>query len=226
MLEKFAVPIAIVAAGALIAGALFFVNKDKAVQPGQPSDTVAAEIRGVQKDDHIQGSPNAKVVIVEYSDTECPFCKQYHETLKRIMAEYGPSGEVAWVYRHFPLPQLHPKAPKQAQAAECAASLGGEEAFWKFLNRVYEVTPSNNGLDEAQLPVIAEFAGLDKAAFEKCLASETGKDRVQKDSSEAAAAGARGTPHSIILVGGEQVPVQGAQPYEVVKGLIDTLLEK
>jgi protein-disulfide isomerase len=226
MLEKFAVPIAIVAAGALIAGALFFVNKDKAVQPGQPTDTVAVEIRGVQKDDHIQGNPNAKVVIVEYSDTECPFCKQYHETLKRIMAEYGPSGEVAWVYRHFPLPQLHPKAPKQAQAAECAGALGGEEAFWKFLNRVYEVTPSNNGLDDAQLPIIAEFAGVDKAAFEKCLTSETGKDRVQKDASEAAAAGGRGTPHSIILVGGEQVPVQGAQPYEVVKGLIDTLLEK
>lgn len=226
MLEKFAVPIAIVAAGALIAGALFFVNKDKAVQPGQPTDTVAVEIRGVQKDDHIQGNPNAKVVIVEYSDTECPFCKQYHETLKRIMAEYGPSGEVAWVYRHFPLPQLHPKAPKQAQAAECAGALGGEEAFWKFLNRVYEVTPSNNGLDDAQLPIIAEFAGVDKAAFEKCLMSETGKDRVQKDASEAAAAGGRGTPHSIILVGGEQVPVQGAQPYEVVKGLIDTLLEK
>jgi predicted DsbA family dithiol-disulfide isomerase len=91
---------------------------------------------------------------------------------------------------------------------------------------VYEVTPSNNGLDDAQLPIIAEFAGVDKAAFEKCLLSETGKDRVQKDASEAAAAGGRGTPHSIILVGGEQVPVQGAQPYEVIKGLVDTLLEK
>jgi len=225
MLQKFAIPIAIVVAGALIAGALYFVNSSSVNSTtGDTTGQVLKEIRGVQPDDHIRGNPNADVVIVEYSDTECPYCKNHHQTMKRIMDEYGADGRVAWVYRHFPIPQLHSKAPHEAEALECAAELGGNDAFWKYTDRIYEITPSNNGLDEAQLPIIAEDVGLDKAAFETCLASNKYEDRINTDRDEAVAAGGLGTPHSIILVGGEQIPVEGAQPYEVLKGLIDTLL--
>lgn len=225
MLQKFAVPFAIVIAGALIAGALYFASGNGGTpDPNAGTGTVQEEIRGVQANDHIRGNPNAEIVIVEYSDTECPFCKQYHETMNRIIDEYGADGKVAWVYRHFPLDQLHPKARAEAQASECVASIGGEDAFWKFINRIYEVTPANNGLDAAQLPVIASYAGVDTAAFESCMKTDTGKERIQTDIDEVVAAGGRGTPHSIVLVDGEQVPIEGAQPYEVIKGLIDTLL--
>src|SRR6185503_14456613 len=95
-LQKLAVPIAIVIAGGMIAVSLYFVNSKPAAgaQPG----VVQKEIRDVQKDDHILGNPNAKLVIVEYSDPECPFCKQFHETLHQVINEYGTDGKVAWVY--------------------------------------------------------------------------------------------------------------------------------
>lgn len=227
MVQKLAVPIAIVIAGALIAGALYFVNSGAITTPTpgeQP--TVAKEIRGVQTNDHIIGNPNARIVLVEYSDTECPFCKQFHQTMHQIVDKYGTDGQVAWVYRHFPLVQLHSKAPLQAQAAECAGELGGEEAFWKFLNRIYEVTPSNDGLADSELPKIAEFAGVDVTAFNACLASDRHQDRIQTDIDEVVASGGRGTPHTILIVDGEQIPLEGAQPFEVIDSLISTLLSE
>ncbi|MEK7628040.1 MAG: thioredoxin domain-containing protein [Patescibacteria group bacterium] len=229
--QKLAVPIAIVLAGALIAGALYFVNQGKPAptpaggeQP--PAGVVLEKVRGPQADDHIRGNPNAEVVIVEYSDTECPFCKNFHNTMKQIASEYGADGKVAWVYRHFPLTQLHPKAENEAQALECAAELGGNDGFWKYTDALYEATPSNNGFDAAQLPVLAEKNGLNKVAFEKCLASGKHADRVSTDMDEVIAAGGRGTPHSIVIFAGEQFPIEGGQPYEVVKGMIDALLAK
>lgn len=226
-LQKLAVPLAIVVAGGMIAASLYFVNRQAPAAPGgNAQPTVAENIRGPQENDHIRGNPNADIVIVEYSDTECPFCKQFHSTMKRIIDEYGTSGKVAWIYRHFPLEQLHPKAMKEAIALECAAELGGNDAFWKYTDRIYEITPANNGLDESELPKIAEFAGLNVAAFNECLGSTRHNARIQQDIAEVVAAGGRGTPHSIVIFDGEQVPIEGAQPFEVVKGMIDTLLSE
>lgn len=227
-IQKVAVPLAIVIAGALIAGALYFSNRGAApvvVDPNQPT-APSVKIGEVQSDDHIRGNPNAELVIVEFSDTECPFCKNFHQTMKQVMDTYGADGKVAWVYRHFPLVQLHPKAAYEAEALECAAELGGNDGFWKYTDKLYEVTPSNNGFDSAQLPALAEQVGLDKAAFTACLESGKHKARVDADMQEVIAAGGQGTPHSIILFGGEQVPLSGAQPFEVVKATIDTLLSQ
>ena len=94
-------------AGAIVAGSIIFVNdtEQKKVATVENTDAVSAqEMRSVSKNDHMLGNINtAEVFIVEFSDLECPFCKQFHQTLKQIMEEYGPSGKVAWVYRHFPL---------------------------------------------------------------------------------------------------------------------------
>jgi protein-disulfide isomerase len=128
-MEKLSVPIAIVIAGVLIAGSLYYSNIKVAKQVVNTAPTEAISMRAVSSDDHILGNPNADVVIVEYSDTECPFCKQFHTTLRRVMDEYGKDGKVAWVYRHFPIDQLHSKARKEAEATECANELGGAEKF-------------------------------------------------------------------------------------------------
>jgi len=257
--QKLLLPFSVLIAGALIAGTILFVNQDKAAAPvatgTTPTGTVATPIRGVQADDHIIGQANAPVVIVEYSDPECPFCKAFHQTMQQIIATYS-GNKIAWVYRHFPIPQLHPKGPKEAEALECAQAQGGNDMFWKFTNKIYATTNSNNTLDDGvyntpataptdpttgkpyyiqktprsatdagQLSDIAVSLGLDKTKFEDCLAQGTYAKRVQTDEAEAIAAGGNGTPFSVILAHGQQIPVEGAQPFDVMKGLLDSLLK-
>ena len=192
------------------------------------ADTRAATLRPVSKGrDHIRGDPAAPVTLVEYSDFECPFCKRFHPTVKRLVAE--SNGQLKWVYRHFPLDELHPvKARKEAVASECAAELGGNDAFWKFADRFFELTPSNNRTDiDAVLPRIASEIGLDKAQFASCLASARHDRRVAEDLQDATAAGGRGTPWSIIVSkSGKTYPLSGAQPYATVKQLVELALEK
>lgn len=177
--------------------------------------------------DHIRGDPAAPVTLVEYSDFECPFCKRFHQTAKKLVDESG--GRVRWVYRHFPLDQLHPvKARKSAVASECAAELGGNDAFWKFTDRFYELTPSNNRTDiDTVLPQIAREIGLDKARFASCLASGRHDRRVEEDVQNAVATGGNGTPWSIIVSkSGKTFPLSGAQPYDSVKQLVELALRE
>ncbi len=220
------VPVAIIAAGLLIAAAVYFAlgSGPQPTHGGyEPEPTPTTPIAGVQADDHIKGSPDAKIVIVEYSDTECPFCKEHHSTLNQVIEEYDPS-EVAWVYRNFPLPQLHAKAQTEAEALECAAELGGNDAFWEYTDTLYEATPSNDGLDLAELPNFAEAVGLDRDAFTQCLESGDMAARVQADVDEAWAAGAQGTPHNVILVNGEQIPMPGMMRFADIKPILDQFL--
>lgn len=231
-LNNLAIPIAIVVAGALIAGGLFFgmsgAGTAGAQQPQgaeQPTGDLEA-MKPVGSDDHIRGDINAPVKIVEYSDTECPFCKRFHPTLLQAMDEYGKSGKVAWVYRHFPLDQLHPKARKESEATECAAELGGNEKFWAYLDRLMEVTPANNGLDPAELPKIATFVGLDATKFNECLSSGKYAQKIEEHVQNAIATGGNGTPWSIVVSkSGKKYPLSGAQPYESVKQLIEIALK-
>ena len=224
-------PIAVVIAGALIAGAVIY-NGGKAPMAGtanQPQQQQVAaqtgdleEMTPVSSKDHIRGDINAPVKIVEYSDTECPFCKRFHETMKQVMDEYGKDGKVAWVYRHFPLDQLHSKARKEAIALECAGEQGGNDMFWSYADRLYEITPANNGLDPAELPKIAQYIGLDTAKFNTCLASTKYDKHIEDEVQNAQATGGNGTPWNIVVAkNGKKYPLSGAQPYEAVKQLID-----
>jgi protein-disulfide isomerase len=124
---------------------------ESALNGGKGVKNAKITLDPVTEKDHITGNPQADVVLIEYSDTECPFCKRFHETMIQVMAEYGASGKVAWVYRHFPLDALHSKARHEAEATECATELGGNEKFWAYLNKLEEITPSNNGLDASLL---------------------------------------------------------------------------
>lgn len=172
--------------------------------------------------DHIRGNPVAPVTLVEYSDFECPFCKRFHQTAKKLVDESG--GRVKWVYRHFPLEELHPvKARKEAAASECAAELGGSGAFWKFADRMYELTASNNRTDiETVLPQIAREIGLDAAKFAACRVSGRHDRRIEEDHQNALATGGSGTPWSIVVSkSGKSYPLSGAQPYAVVKQLVE-----
>ncbi len=221
-------PIAIVVAGAVIALALYFALSGKANAPtaqnGGEQAPQEIKIRGIEKDELIKGSKDAKIVIVEYSDTECPFCKRFHETMNKIVDDY--KGQVTWIYRHFPLDQLHPKARKEAEAVECAVKIAGPEKGFAYLDRLVEITPSNNKLDLAELPNIAKYVGVDVARFNKCIENRETKDVVEKDYQEAISSGGRGTPHNIFIVGKEKFAVPGGLPYDKMKQIVDELLKQ
>lgn len=228
---ELSVPLAIIIAGLIIGiSVIYAVGKKSVTGPvvDDVSDADAAanvldKVRAIAADDHVLGDPDAPVKIVEYSDPECPFCKRFHATMQDVVKEYN--GKVAWVYRHFPLDTLHPKARKEAEATECAAELGGNEKFWGYISRLYEVTPSNNGLDPLELPNIAAYVGLDAAQFNACLSSGRQAQRVAKDYNEAVAVGGRGTPYSVVInASGKKTTIPGALPLESVKEIVDEAL--
>jgi len=235
--KNLTIPVAIIVAGMLIAGAVYFsASKNTTIagvnnQPQQGAEQLTEsldQMKAVSKDDHIRGNLDAPVKIVEYSDTECPFCKHFHKTMNQIMDEYGKDGKVAWVYRHFPIDQLHPiKARSEATAFECANELGGNDKFWAYADRLYEITPSNNGLDQAELPKIAAYVGLDTAKFNTCLTSGKFDKHIEDEVQNAIATGANGTPWSIIVAKkGKKYPISGALPYASIKQLIDLALKE
>ncbi len=231
------IPLAIVFAGILIGGAILYTDK---TNPGSPAQALllpqqqagigAAQVPvtelALRPGDHIRGNPNADVLIIEYSDTECPFCKLFHPTMTQVMDQYEKGGNVAWVYRYFPLDQIHPKSRKEAESLECANELGGNDAFWKYADKIFEVTPANNGLDPTQLPIIASDIGLNVSRFNSCLTSGKYADRVQKDLESGVAIGVRGTPYAMVWnrKTGKQTPIEGALPFSSIKSMIDAAL--
>ncbi len=225
MKSQYVLPLTIVVAGALIAGAVFLVGKTSVpTTPGGATGNITARPYDPATD-HILGNPNAQVKVVEYMDLECPHCKAFETTMHQVMDYYGLSGNVAWVSRPFPLASIHSKAPEEAQAAECAAEQGGNTAYFKFIDQLFSVTPSNNGLDLAQLPTIAGAAGLDVAAFNSCVASNKYAQKITDSYNEAIALGAQGTPFTLIMVGTDAVTLSGDQPYDSMRAAIDAVLQ-
>lgn len=234
-MKKYAIPVSIVVAGLLIAGAVFLNgsgklgNKDTA---GTGSDSTASQgasaVMPVTSKDHIQGNPDADIVIVEYSDLDCPYCKEFHKTLEKIMDEYGKTGQVAWVYRHLPLTQLHPNAFLHAEASECVASLGGNDAFWGFLTNMFADNPGNEQASPNDYIKYAEEFGISDTDLQNCMASKKFDSVITKDANNGMAAGAQGTPYSVIIVKGSDKPVavSGAVPYENFKSFIDQILQQ
>ena len=207
------IPTAIVIAGAIIAVAIIWTKSPTIPkQTAAVADSFETQVKPLSESDYIIGNPNAKVKIIEYSDPSCPFCKVFHNTMRKIMSEYGATGNVAWAYRHYTLDKpdatgfvLHPNAGREAQAIECAGSLGGNEKFWKFTNRLYEITPSvtgqsPKGLDPKELPKIAEYSGINVTDFNNCLATEKFKDKVESNFTDGVNIGIQGTPSSIIIM--------------------------
>lgn len=217
--NKFLIPLAVIVAGALVAGAVMFRDKT----PGTNPDTVAQDIviEPLSASDHIFGNPNAPIVMITFSDIDCPFCKTFDVTMRRLMDTYGKDGKIAWVYRQFPLDSLHPNARLKAEATECVSALSNNETFWKYLETLFEKTDET----VTDLPAIAADLGVDKGAFEKCLADGTYKQAVEDDVQAAMAAGGRGTPYTVILTpDGEKTPLGGALPYEQLEQVIKTFL--
>jgi len=227
------VPLAIIIAGLIVGvSVIYAVGKNKVaptvtdvvVEDDEPSNTSIDNLKPVTASDWILGDPNAPVKIVEFSDPECPFCKRFHITMKQIVEAYN--GKVAWVYRHFPLDSLHSQARKEANAMECAGELGGNVKFWAYLDRLMEITPSNDGLDLAELPKIAKYVGLDVIKFNACSDSDRHADKIQSQYEDATASGGQGTPYSIVIgPKGGSLPINGAYPFSEVKKIVEAAMK-
>lgn len=124
------------------------------VNGGQPFDAVKPLIDAILEDnpeiaqasvdttistdisnDYLRGNEDARIVVIEFSDIECPFCARFHDTMKQVLAEYPD--DVAWVYRHFPLDQIHPNARRAAAAVECIGEEQGADAYWTALDAMF-----------------------------------------------------------------------------------------
>jgi protein-disulfide isomerase len=177
--------------------------------------------------DHIYGDPKAPVSLVEYSDFECPFCKRFHPTAKKLIEQN--SGKVNLVYRHFPLEFHNPGAQKQAEATECASELGGSEAFWRYSDLIYQRTTSNGkGFPIENLVPLAVEIGLDGKAFRSCLDSGRMAERVTEDYEDGVKAGISGTPGIVFLnhESGDVFATAGALPLSRLQAAVDRLLSE
>jgi len=233
--KNLTLPIAIVIAGIIVAGTIYYTNTKTKPSPNNPAAagnvvSEKQETKGpkeITSNDHILGNPEAPLTLIVFTDLECPWCKKFHETVLQMMDEYGKQGKVRLVFRHFPLDALHQKSRKEAEASECAADLGGNEKFWQYVNRIFEITPSNDGLDPAELPKIAAYVGLDKTKFTECLNSGKFAGKVQENYNDAIASGGQGTPYFVIInEKGEKFPFSGYLPFSQLKIVLDQLLVK
>jgi protein-disulfide isomerase len=193
------------------------VVADDTAEPasGKLSDDQAKKLPEVSDRDHVRGNRNAEVFLIEYSDFECPYCASFHETAQQVVDEYG--GRVAWVYRHFPLDSIHPQSRPGANAAECVAGLGGEDAFWGFIDAIF-----------ADLTILEDLEGTASKTgidISSCLASKTYESVINSDYDGGLEAGVTGTPGNFVVnKQGETWLIPGALPFSSLQEVIDEAL--
>lgn len=205
-------------AGVIIAGSIVYVNLNPTqpiVETGEPTATV--NVPEATASDHIVGSLDAPIMLIEYSDFQCPFCSRIHPDLKRIVEE--SNGEVAWVYRHLPLESIHPEAMPSAVASECIAKQKGNDAFWKFADAMFA---DQTKLNAAEYVGLAGKLGANVQQFSACIASGEFDEKIAAQSLEAGQNGGTGTPFTVVVVGDTQVPISGALPYAQIKAVINS----
>ena len=211
---------AILASGVLIAAAILFTNyfREPIAQGGEVVDNTQVanvNVPAPSASDHRYGASTAPIVLVEYSDFQCPYCARIYPTLKRIVDE--SDGKIAWVHRNFPLESIHPQARPSALAAECIADELGNEAFWSFAASVMNNQTSMSATYYAEL---ANELGANTQTFASCVSTEKFGSKIDTESMDAQQNGGRGTPYTIIVGNGVQVPLSGALPYDQIMAVI------
>lgn len=219
---ELSLPIAIIIAGIIIAIAVIFTSTRPAATPttGGTGATSTAEVSKPTEADHIIGSPTAPIVLIEYADLQCSFCTLIQPTLKKVVA--ASNGDIAWVYRHFPLYQIHPEAENAANASECVAEQLGSTGFWKFVDTIFTNQASMNTAYYAQ---VAGLAGVNISTYNACVASKKYQSKIDAQAKEAQSAGAQGTPFIVVLntKTGKTAVIPGALPEAQVVSVINSV---
>lgn len=219
--KEWLIPGAIVLAGFVLAVAIFYARDGYifGLPKGDPS-----AMRAISPEEHVIGNPEAPVQIVVYSDMDSAYSKEYQRTLAQLMTEYGSTGKVVWVYRHFPLVAQNPNSGLHAEASECAASLGGENAFWGFIDLIQTSAPDEEEFDPDNYPAIISQLNIEQAAFDECVRSGRFGKKVEADFRNGLDAGATAAPYTLLKIGDKPAtPIMGTVPYETLKRMIDSV---
>ncbi len=189
-------------------------NTNAAAAPA--ADTVSGSV-DMDKVRNIQGKGD--LTLIEFSDLDCPFCKQFNPTVKQIVKDYD--GKVGVAFMHFPL-SIHPGAQGAAIAAECAAE---QNKFWEFVDNHFTAAGTNLTADEHIAN--GEKIGLNKDKFADCVNSKKTETTVDEDAALAQSLGATGTPFSVIVdkKGTIVGSINGALPAAQVKAKLDALVK-
>ena len=170
-----------------------------------------------------RGSADARIVLIEFADFECPFCRKYHqETFSKVEEELVASGKVRYVFRHFPLEQVHFNAVAAARAAECASE---QDKFWEMRAQLFERQPE---IGRAFWVPASREMGLQTARFEKCLQTASRDDRIRRDQEEANRLGVKVTPTFLLGVSEGKVvrvfrKIEGARNLNVFTEAVEAL---
>lgn len=216
--KSYAIPFAIVIAGLLISGTLYF-SRDR-VSVADPTAVGSAKIVKVDEDDdYILGNPEAPVTFVNFGDLRCSFCAEFQRTIKpTIVEKYVKTGKVKYVYRDFIT--MGENSILAAGGANCAGEQG---RYWDFTNNLHTNRAGYNTIyTKKSLTDIASSLGLDKQVFTECLAVGKYVDEIEKDTKAAIAAGASGTP--TVFING--VMVEGINPLSLYESIIEDELSK
>ncbi|MGN8620823.1 MULTISPECIES: DsbA family protein [Edwardsiella] len=172
---------------------------------------------------HIYGDMDARFTLVEFSDLECGYCKQFHDTPKKIVD--SSKGNVNWQWKHMPLDFHNPAAYKQAVAAECIAEQKGNRGFWVFLSDVFEHT-QGNGRGVQDLAALVSGVGADINVFRACLASGKYDEQVKADIQKAKENGVNGTPATFVVdnITGHTQLLGGAQPPQAIMAVMRKMM--
>ena len=204
-------------------------TQQAAPQAAAPENTGPVKVS--VDDDPVLGDKNAPITLIEFSDYECPFCKRhFDQTYSQLKKDYIDTGKVKLVFRDLPLSFHDPMATYEAHAANCARDQGGDTSYFKFHDEIFKRTTSNgNGLTKDAVVKIATDLNMDVNKLKTCADSDTHKQEVSKDLTDASAAGASGTPTFFIgksTSNGEidGIKLVGAQPFSAFKTIIDQQL--
>ncbi len=205
-------------------------DRGQAARAAAPQPAVPAQQRAPSKvmveSAYSLGAPDAPVVLVEFVDLQCPFCRRFHlQTFDEIRNRYIKTGKVRYVVKDLPLP-IHPQAMAAAVATRCAGIVGKDEGYWKMFEALFA-----NGamLSEAVIVSLSDDLGFDRKAFSECRSDRNVAQLIENDAAEATKLGITGTPTFVIAqaaskeVTGERII--GAQPLAAFTTPIDELLK-
>lgn len=206
---------------ALVVGTPSFIllAQHGTLPPVQEASAETLLQRLVRPDSHVAGNPQAAVTVVEFGDIECPICATAELHAREVREKYGT--RIRFVFRHFPLTQIHPQAEQAAEANECAGTQG---KFWEALERFYR---GRDDLSDAALTRYAGEVGADVARFSQCLSSGETAAHIRRDVDDGRALGVRATPTFFIgqkMIEGPLEPAEFARLIEQELGRAGTTL--
>jgi len=239
--NNFMIPMSIIVVGVMISAALFFgLQKTNNVlgtnsNTNTPAVTVAPDatptpmiVQVSTGNAPMLGDKNAPITIIEFSDYECPYCKQSFTTMiPDLTKEMIDTGKVKFYFRNYPLYFHDPAATKDAMVALCAKDQGNDDTYYKMHDLLFTNSGGNGtGITEDKLKEMVTSLKLDYTKLSKCVEDKKFSDVIANDMADAEAIGINGTPSYVIGKSSSNGTITGevligAYPYTAVKALID-----